>query len=469
MNTAQTFDAIVIGSGQAGDPLVFAMAEKGWKVALVEREHLGGSCVNEGCTPTKTMVASARVAYLARRGSDFGINGSPLTIDMASIRQRKRAIVDDFRGGHETQVAKTPNVTLYMGEGSFTSANSVEVRLNRAGTAHLSAPKIFINTGTRSAMPLLPGLMDVAYLTNKTIMELDIVPDHLLVLGGGYIGLEFGQMFRRFGSQVTIVQRGEQLLGREDEDVASEVAKILRQDGINVLLNSEALRLTQGKGQSSGAIELTVKDANGERTIAGSHLLVAVGRTPNSDKLNLAAAGVEMGKGGFIKANQRLETNISGIYALGDVKGGAAFTHISYDDFRIVQENLFNDGNRSTHGRMIPYTVFIDPQLGRIGMSEAEARASGRKIRIAKLPMSYVARAIEMAESRGFMKAIVDADSGEILGATVLGIEGGEITTMLQIAMMGKLPYSALRDAIFPHPGFAEALNNLFTFGWQDQ
>jgi pyruvate/2-oxoglutarate dehydrogenase complex dihydrolipoamide dehydrogenase (E3) component len=291
-------------------------------------------------------------------------------------------------------------------------------------------------------------------------MELDIVPEHLLVLGGGYIGLEFGQMFRRFGSRVTIVQRGERLLGREDADVADAVADILRQDGIEVLLKTDALRVAPGAG---GAIELSVRTPQGERTLSGSHLLVAVGRTPNTDRLNLAAAGVATDKGGFITVNQRLETNVPGIYALGDIKGGPAFTHISYDDFRILRANLIRGGDATSAGRQVPYTVFIDPQLGRIGMSEDQARKSGRSIRVAKMPMSYVARALEVDETRGFMKAIVDAGSGEILGGAVLGIEGGEMMSQLQLAMLGKLPYTVLRDAIFAHPTLAEAWNNLFS------
>jgi pyruvate/2-oxoglutarate dehydrogenase complex dihydrolipoamide dehydrogenase (E3) component len=291
-------------------------------------------------------------------------------------------------------------------------------------------------------------------------MELDVVPTHLLVLGGGYIGLEFGQMFRRFGSRVTVVQRGKRLLAREDADVADAVADILREDGIEVLLETDAVRAEQA---GDGEIRLIVRTPDGERTLTGSHLLVAVGRKPNADRLNLAAAGVETDKGGFIRANERLETNVPGIYALGDVKGGPAFTHISYDDYRILRTNLIEGGSVTIKDRPVPYTVFIDPQLGRIGMSEEEARASGRNIRVAKMPMSYVARALEMDEARGFMKAIVDSDTNEIVGGAVLGIEGGELMAQLELAMMGKLPYTTLRDAIFAHPTLAEAWNNLFS------
>jgi pyruvate/2-oxoglutarate dehydrogenase complex dihydrolipoamide dehydrogenase (E3) component len=290
-------------------------------------------------------------------------------------------------------------------------------------------------------------------------MELDTVPEHLLIVGGGYIGLEFGQMFRRFGSQVTVIQRGAYLLAREDADVAEEVANIMREDGINVMLETKPVRVQQA---ADGTIQLTVQSSTGEQTLTGSHLLVAAGRVPNTDWLNLSATGVQMDKRGFIQVNDRLETNVPGIYALGDIKGGPAFTHISYDDFRIIRTNLLEKGNTSIRERLLPYTVFIDPQLGRIGLSETDARAQGRNIKVAKMPMNYVARALEMDESRGFMKAVVDADTNQILGAAVLGIEGGEIMAILQMAMMGKVPYTVLRDAVFAHPTLAESLNNLF-------
>jgi len=291
-------------------------------------------------------------------------------------------------------------------------------------------------------------------------MELDVRPEHFLVMGGGYVGLEFGQMFRRFGSQVTNIQRGAYLLAREDPDVAEEVANIMREDGIDVLLETRPVRVEQS---SLGSIRLTVQTPTGERTLTASHLLVAAGRVPNTDWLNLEAAGVQTDKRGYIQVNERLETNVPGIYALGDIKGGPAFTHISYDDFRIIRTNLLEKGNATIHERLVPYTVFIDPQLGRVGLGEADARAQGRNIRVAKMPMNYVARALEVDESRGFMKAVVDADTGQILGCAVLGIEGGEIMAMLQMAMMGKLAYTVLRDAVFAHPTLAESLNNLFS------
>src|SRR5947209_6252086 len=458
--TTTHYDAIVIGSGQAGGPLSTALARAGWKVAIIEREHVGGTCINEGCTPTKTMVASARVAYLAHRAADYGVHTGPISVDMTVVRKRKRDIVESFRSGSQRSIESTPGVDLLMGESYFVEPKVVEVRLNTGETRRLSANTIFINAGARPSKPSIEGLEQVQTLNSTTIMELDTVPEHLLVLGGGYVGLEFGQMFRRFGSQVTIIQRGSHLLAREDNDVADAVADILREDGISLLLETTPVRASQDK---DGAIRLTVRTPEGERALTGSHLLVAAGRTPNSDWLNLAAAGVQTDKGGFIHVNERLETNVPGIYALGDIKGGPAFTHISYDDFRIIRTNLLEHGNASIHDRLVPYTVFIDPQLGRVGLTESEARAAGRNIRVARMPMNYVARALEVDESRGFMKAVVDADSGQILGCAVLGIEGGEIMAMLEIAIMGKLPYTVLREAIFAHPTLAESFNNLFS------
>jgi pyruvate/2-oxoglutarate dehydrogenase complex dihydrolipoamide dehydrogenase (E3) component len=453
------FDAIIIGGGQAGMPLSYALAKAGWKTALLEREHLGGTCVNEGCTPTKTMVASARVAYLARRAADYGVNTGNICVAMERVRERKRTIVSSFREGHEKHIAKTENLTWLGGEARFVSTNTVEVKCNDGTTQQLTAKHIFINAGARPVKPNIPGLDSVPTLDSTSIMELDTVPKHLMVMGGGYIGLEFGQMFRRFGSQVTVVQHGPQLLGREDEDVASEVANIMCEDGIEVLLNADATKVTP----TSEGIRLEVHTGDDKKILEGSHLLVATGRLPNTDRLNLIAAGIETDKRGFIKTNDKLETNVPGVYALGDVKGGPSFTHISYDDYRIIKTNLLENGNARLTNRMVPYTVFIDPQLGRIGLSEQEAKEQGLNYRIAKLPMSRVARALEMDEARGFMKAVVDADSKQILGFVALGIEGGEIATFVQIAMMGKLPYTALRDGIFSHPGFAESLNNLFS------
>lgn len=458
MTISQQVDAIVIGAGQGGIPLSKALAEAGMHTALIERKHVGGTCVNEGCTPTKTMVASGRVAYLARRAADYGVHTGPISIDLQKVRRRKRDIVDSFRSGSESSLKKTTNLDLILGDARFSSPRAVDVRLRDGTESTIAAKYIFINAGTRASRPALDGLDGVAFLDNISIMELDSVPDHLLILGGGYIGLEFGQLFRRFGSRVTIIQSAGQLLTREDPDVAEEVLKIMREDGVEVLLNAKATRVCQ----SGGEVRLEIQSPGVGATVVGSHLLVATGRVPNSDSLNLAAAGIQTDQHGFITVNERLETGVDGVYALGDIKGGPAFTHISYDDFRIIRANLLEKKNATTKDRQVPYTVFIDPQLGRVGLTEAEARDQGRKIRVAKLPMTSVARALEVDETRGFMKAIVDAESNQILGAAILGIEGGEVMSAVEIAMMGGLPYTALRDGTFAHPTLAESLNNLF-------
>ncbi len=509
----EQYDAVLIGAGQANNPLSTTLAQAGWKVALVEQEHVGGTCVNKGCTPTKTIVASARVAHLARRSSDYGVQTGPVTVDMEEVRQRKRDIVTRFRTGSRQRVEDAEGVDLLMGRARFTGPKAVIVELNQGGVRHLTADHVFINVGQRPRMPDLPGLDGVAYLDSTSVMELSEVPEHLIVVGGGYVGVEFGQMFRRFGAEVTIVQRSGQLLTHEDVDVAEEVAEILRQDGIRVLLNTDAVRVEQ---DADGAIHLTgmafipvstseedhphvdpgrrdkrhpraARSDKGDRrhpgdkhrpwaeperrlrhdgveppTLTGSHLLVATGRVPNLDRLDLDAAGIEITRRGHIKANKRLETSVPGVYALGDVKGGPAFTHISYDDFRIIRANLLEGGDRSTGDRPVPYTVFIDPQLGGIGLTEKQARRQGRSVKIAKMPMSHVARALEMDETRGLMKVIIDAETDQIIGAAILGVEGGEVMSVLQMAMMGGVPYTVLRDAVFAHPTLTESLNNLF-------
>jgi pyruvate/2-oxoglutarate dehydrogenase complex dihydrolipoamide dehydrogenase (E3) component len=458
MTSIERFDAIIIGSGQGGVPLSSTLAGAGWRTVLVERQFIGGTCVNVGCTPTKTMVASGRVAYLTRRGQDYGIHTSDLLIDMHRIRQRKRDIVESFRSGSQARLEKTENLGLVFGEASFVDNKSVAVRMRDGSERQLSAEKIFVNAGCRPAVPEIDGLKNVAFLDSTSIMELEEVPEHLVVLGGGYVGLEFGQLFRRLGSRVTIVQRGGQLLAGEDADVAEEVANILTQDGVEVLLNTKA----QGVSKRGARVKVTIQSGEQSREVEGSHLLIATGRVPNSETLKLSAAGVAADGHGFIKVNEKLETNVPGIFALGDIKGGPAFTHISYDDFRILRMNLLEKGNASTKERYVPYAVFIDPQLGRVGLTENEAREQKKKFLVAKMPMKSVARALEVDETRGFIKAIVDSETEQILGAAVLGIEGGEIMTMLQLAMMGGLKFSALREATFAHPTLAESLNNLF-------
>jgi pyruvate/2-oxoglutarate dehydrogenase complex dihydrolipoamide dehydrogenase (E3) component len=458
MTKAQHYDAVIIGAGQAGGPLSTTLARAGWKTALVERQYVGGSCINFGCTPTKTMVASARAAYLARRGTDYGVRTGSISVDMVKVRQRKRDIVERFRSGSQSRIEKTEGVDLLFGEARFTGPRVLEVRPADGGALSLTADKVFINSGTRAERPAIEGLDSVPTLDNASVMELDTLPEHLLVLGGGYIGLEFGQMFRRFGSRVTLLQSDKQLLAREDTDVAEEVTNILRQDGVEVLLESR----TQRVRPAGGNIQLQMRTPEGERTVVGSHLLLATGRGPDTERLNPAAAGIETDGKGFIKVNPRLETTAAGVWALGDVKGPPAFTHISYDDFRLIRANLLQGGNRTTEGRLVPYTVFIDPQLGRVGLSERQARQQGRNIRVAKLPMTSVARALEFDETRGFMKAVVDAETNQILGAAILGLEGGEVMAVLQMAMMGKVPYTAIRNGVFAHPTLAESLNNLF-------
>src|SRR6266550_7709808 len=383
MATTIQYDAIVIGAGQAGGPLSTALARAGWKVAIIEREHVGGTCINEGCTPTKTMVASARVAYLARRSADFGVQIGKVTVDLKRVRQRKRDIVNSFRSGSQAKIEKTANLDLIFGAANFSGPKTLLVRGKDGRERTLAAEQFFINAGTRAARPSIEGFDRVPFLDNISIMELEAVPEHLLVLGGGYIGVEFGQMFHRFGSRVTIAQSRAQLLTREDTDVAEEVANIFQQDGIEILFSSRVERVWQVNGRIQ--IEV-VNDGKQKRTVEGTHILAATGRVPNSDTLNLGAAGIETDSKGFIKTNNRLETNVPGVYGLGDIKGGPAFTHISYDDFRVVRANILERRQSSIAGRIVPYTVFIDPQLGRVGLTETEARARGLEIRVAKMP-----------------------------------------------------------------------------------
>jgi pyruvate/2-oxoglutarate dehydrogenase complex dihydrolipoamide dehydrogenase (E3) component len=443
-----TYDAIIIGSGQGGGPLSHRLADLGWKVALIEEKYLGGTCINTGCTPTKTMVASAQVAHYARNATRWGVRASDVSVDLAAIVARKEKIVLEFRSGQQRNVDKRPSLHLYKAKARFTGPHSIQ-----AGDELLESEKIFINTGARSAVPSISGLDSVDYLDNASLMELTELPEHLVVLGGGYIGLEFGQMFRRFGSAVTVIHHSGQILPREDPEIAAELQKALEAEGIEFLLNANTTRVEK----TSGGVALTL----GSKTVSGSHLLVAVGRTPNTDDLGLDKAGVDVAKGGFVKVNGRLETNIPGIWALGDVKGGPAFTHISYNDFQIIYGNLAEGKSLSTEHRIVPYTVFTDPQLGGVGLTEKEARAKGYKLKIGKMPMTYVARAIERAETAGLMKLVVDAATDRILGASILAVEGGELVQILSTMMLANQPYTLLKGAIYIHPTLAEGFFGL--------
>ena len=455
----EQYDAIIIGVGQAGNPLATALSQAGWKTAVIERRFVGGTCVNDGCTPTKTMIASGRVAYLARRSADYGVHVDNVSVNLAEVRRRKQEIVDRSRSSIHRRLSGLDDIDLIYGEAVFDGHKSLAVTTQDNGMRYLSAGTIFINTGARPSQPDVPGLTTTPSFDSTTIMEIDVLPEHLLILGGGYIGLEFAQLFRRLGSRVTIVQRSGQLIQREDDDVAEAVTAILREDGIDVLLDTTTVHAASNP---AGGVVLTIRDAQGERQLAGSHLLVATGRTPNTERLNLPATGVACDDKGYILVDERLATNVEGVYALGDVKGGPAFTHISYDDYRIVRDNLLRGGRRTTKDRPVPYAIFTDPELGRVGLSEKEARRQGRAVRVASMPMSWVARAGEAGETRGLLKVLVDPQNDEILGCAILGIAGGEIMSMIEIAMMGHLPYTALHDGVFAHPTLAESLNTLF-------
>jgi pyruvate/2-oxoglutarate dehydrogenase complex dihydrolipoamide dehydrogenase (E3) component len=446
------FDAIVIGSGQGGNPLCQRLADKGWNVALVERAHLGGTCINTGCTPTKTMVASAQVAHYARNAARWGVHANDVRVDLPAIIERKNKVVASFRSGQERRVKERKTLRLCLGHARFVSPNQLQVDGELIEGEH-----IFINTGTRPEIPRLPGLDTIPYLTNATLMEVCDLPKHLLVLGGGYIGLEFGQMFRRFGSEVTIVHRGDRLLTREDPDLADELRKALDAEGIKFLLDAK----TTSVKASDGEILLEVDSPGGASTLSGTHLLVATGRRPNTDDLGLGKAGVEIDARGYVKVNSRLETNVPGIWALGDVKGGPAFTHLSYNDYQIIYGNLMEGKTLSIDHRYVPYAAFTDPQLGRVGMTEQEARASGRKLKIGTHPMAYIARAIERDETAGLMKIIVDAETDRILGAAILGTEAGELIQILGALILADAPYTVLKGAVFIHPTLAEGFFGL--------
>jgi len=452
------YDAIVIGSGQGGTPLAKKLAGKNLKTGIIERRFIGGTCINDGCTPTKTMVASARLIHLIGRSETLGVTTNGVSLNFKKVIERKNKIVEDFRKGAEEGLRKTKNLDIFFGQAVFMKDKELKVFLNDEADENIIADKIFINAGCRPAVPKIEGLDSIPYLDSTSIMELDELPEHLIVIGAGYVSLEFGQMFRRFGSKVTILEHSERFFSREDEDVSGEIKKFLEEEGIEIFTGCSAKKV------SSNSKEISVHAIidNKEKLFTGSHLLIATGRTPNTDTLQLSNTNIQKGELGHIIVNEKLETNVEGIYALGDIKGGPEFTHISYNDYLIVYKNLFENGNETVTNRLVPYCMFTDPQLGRVGLSEQEAIKKNLNCITAKLPMKHVARALETSETTGFMKAIVDADSKKILGAAVIGEQGGELMSMLELSMMGNLTYDVLRNAVFAHPLYAESLNNLF-------
>jgi pyruvate/2-oxoglutarate dehydrogenase complex dihydrolipoamide dehydrogenase (E3) component len=460
--TTDHVEVLVLGAGQGGGPLANAFARAGRRTVLVEEAHAGGTCVNVGCTPTKTMVAGARVAYLARRAADYGVSAGPVTVQLDAVRARTRGVVAAFRAGSERALAGA-GVELCHGHGHFVGPRTLEVT-SAAGDVlrTMSADLVIVNTGLRPVRPTIAGLDTVTALDSTSVMELDALPAHLLVFGGGYVGLEFAQLYRRLGSAVTVIDTHDQLMPREDGDVSAALAAILREDGVDLRLGHEIVRVAPAGDGGGVQAELRDRATGHGALVAGSHLLLATGRRPNTDHIGAAAAGIALDARGYVQTDERLATSADGVYAIGDVKGGPAFTHVAYDDFRILRANLLEGGARTTTDRLVPYTLFTDPQLGRIGRTEAQARADGLDVRVASQPMRHVARAIEMDETRGLMKVVVDAATGRLLGAAVLGVEGGELASVLQMAMVGGLPYPVLRDMVFPHPTFAESLNNLF-------
>jgi pyruvate/2-oxoglutarate dehydrogenase complex dihydrolipoamide dehydrogenase (E3) component len=450
-----SFDAIVIGSGQAGPSLAARLVGAGQRVALIEREHLGGTCVNDGCMPTKTLLASARAAHMARRAAEYGVRiGGEVTLDMAAVKARKDRIVDQSLDNLTRWLEGLAGLTLIRGHARFVAAHAVEV----AGRV-LEAPKIFINVGARALLPDWPGLAGVPVLTNTSMMALDSLPEHLLVIGGSYIGLEFAQMYRRFGARVTVVEAGERLIAREDPEVSREVQAILEREGVNFHLAVRCAKVSSTDGGTR--IRVALNAGRSAHQIEASHLLAAVGRRPNTDDLGLERAGIITDAHGFIRTDDQLRTNVGGVWALGDCNGRGGFTHTSYDDHQIVAENLLDGGRRRASERIPAYALFTDPPLGRVGLTETEARAAGRRVRVGMLPMSRVGRARERGETQGFMKVVVDADSERILGAALLCIEGDEIVHSLLDVMAAGASYQVIRRAMHIHPTVSELIPTL--------
>ncbi len=452
------FDAVIIGSGQGGTPLSKKLAKAGWKTALIEKKFIGGTCVNVGCTPTKAMVASARMAYLAANSKKLGINIAASSVDFGAVIKRKNEIVHQFKDGAQKGLEETENLALFFGEATFTGSKEIEIKLLNGDKETVTADYIFIDTGAATTIPSVEGIDTVPYLTSTTILDLDEVPEHLLIVGSSYIGCEFGQMFKRFGSKITMLEQSPSFLSREDSDISECLQNILHADGLTIYTNASLKKLAS----EDKLIKATIEIDKSEKEINCSHILIAAGRTPQTKELQLEKTGVDTDEHGYIKVNAKLETTQPGVYAIGDVKGGPAFTHISYNDHIVILENLVEKADVSIEGRPVPYCMFTDPQLGRIGLTENEAKKKGLNIQVATLSMENVARAIETGETKGIMKAVVDADTKQILGAAIIGEQGGEIMSILQMAMAGKIGYDIIRKMIFAHPLYAESLNNLF-------
>ena len=446
------YDAVVLGSGQGGNPLAQKLTEDGQHVALIESDLLGGTCINTGCTPTKAMVASAQIAHYVRNAARWGVRAGNIGIDLPAVLRRKNEIVHSFRSGWEKKFEGNDRLRVYRARARFIGPSQIQ-----AGEDTIESERIFVDTGAKPAIPHIEGLDSVPYLTNVSLLDLEHLPAHLLVLGGGYVGLEFGQMFRRFGSEVTVVQSAERILPNEDTDISDELRDCLEAEGMKFFVQAHAARI---RG-TAGSIEVSVDTPNGSQTLRGSHLLVATGRTPQTKDLDLAKTGVDTDPKGYIKVNERLETTAPGIWAIGDVNGGPAFTHISYNDFQIVYANIYEGQHLTTTDRIVPYAVYTDPALGRVGLTEKAARAQGRKLKIGKKPLTSVARAIERSETAGIMKIVVDADTDRVLGAAILSAEGAELVQILGTLMVADKPYTLLKGAIYIHPTLAEGFFGL--------
>lgn len=451
------FDVVILGSGQGGKRLAWHLAQAGKKIAVVEREWVGGSCPAVACLPSKNEIWSARVAHLVRNADHFGTHTTGVATDMAKVRERKQHMVDEEIRFHLAMYKQT-GAELIMGNGRFIGPKTIEIALNDGGTQVVHGTEVVINVGSRATMPDIPGLLNAGALTHIEALELDEVPAHLLILGGGYTGVEMAQAYRRFGGAVTIVEPAGQIMGREDADVAEEIERILRREGIEIVVRAQPVRVT---GQSGTSVSATLRTASGERTIQGSHLLVAVGRTANTADIGLDAAGVSLTERSFIQVDEKLRTTAPGVWAIGECAGSPQFTHVSVDDFRIVRDNMAG-GDRATSDRLVPHVVFTDPQLARVGLSEREARNLRIPVRIGRLPVRKILRTLATDEADGFIKVLVGATDDRILGFTMVGSEAGEVMTVLQTAMLASLPFQRLRDAVIAHLTMAEGLGALF-------